>query len=132
MISEGQAYATIPVTDMQQAREFYGGMLGFPTMMEVENAATMYSAGDGSIFLVYAAAGPSNGEHTTVGWLVSDLPAEVGALKAKGVAFEEYDLEIPGAGSIKTENSIATVGRVSSAWLKDPEGNVLSLTALDM
>jgi catechol 2,3-dioxygenase-like lactoylglutathione lyase family enzyme len=132
MISEGQAYATVPVTDIQQARAFYGGTLGFPTMMEVENAATMYSAGDRTIFLVYAATGPSNGQHTTIGWLVSDLPTEVAALKAKGVAFEDYDLQIPGVGQIKTENSIATTGPVSSAWFKDPEGNVLSMTALTM
>jgi len=36
----------------------------------------------------------------------------------------------PRCGAIKTENSIATTGPVSTAWFRDPEGNLLSITAL--
>ena len=53
------------------------------------------------------------------------IEAEAKEIKSKGVKFEEYDL--PKIG-IKTVNGIATIGNMKSAWFKDSEGNILSLT----
>ena len=47
----------------------------------------------------------------------------VDALRASGVAFEEYDL--PG---MKTKDGVATIGDTRAAWLKDPDGNILEIT----
>ena len=44
-------------------------------------------------------------------------------LRERGVAFEEYDL--PG---LKTEDGVATLGELQSAWFKDSEGNTIALT----
>jgi hypothetical protein len=44
-------------------------------------------------------------------------------LKERGVAFEDYDL--PG---LKTEDGVATLGELQSAWFKDSEGNTIALT----
>ena len=44
------------------------------------------------------------------------------ALKARGVIFEEYDMP-----SLKTINGVALMGPVKIAWIKDSEGNLLSV-----
>lgn len=57
-------------------------------------------------------------------WRVSDINAEVAALKAKGVAFEHFD--VPG---LEMEGDVAHSGaNVWTAWFKDPDGNLLGLT----
>ena len=55
-------------------------------------------------------------------WLTDDIEADVAALQARGVVFEEYDL--PG---LKTVNGVATIGESKGAWFKDSEGNLLAL-----
>jgi len=127
MITGASPYATIPVTDMRRAREFYEGKLGFKPMME-DPAALMFANDAGVPFLVYLTNSASNGEHTLIGFQVDDIEAEVAALKKAGITFEEYDMEIPGVGRLKTVNSIAETGPVRTAWFRDPERNVLSLT----
>ena len=53
---------------------------------------------------------------------VDDIAATVDALRAAGVAFEQYD-----AGPMKTdERGIAHPGP-KQAWFKDPAGNILSI-----
>jgi hypothetical protein len=56
-------------------------------------------------------------------WRVDDVEAEIAALKARGVVFEEYDM--PG---LETVNSIATGGGAKTAWFKDTEGNILAVS----
>ena len=55
-------------------------------------------------------------------WQVEDVEREVAELKARGVAFEEYDT--PG---MKTVNGIAAAGGAKTAWFKDTEGNILAI-----
>jgi hypothetical protein len=55
-------------------------------------------------------------------WKVDDLEREMAELRAKGVAFEDYDT--PG---MKTRNGIFTGGGSKAAWFKDTEGNIMAL-----
>jgi hypothetical protein len=55
---------------------------------------------------------------------VEDLDAVVDGLIAKGVSMEVYDM--PGVEF--DERGVAVAGNVKTAWFKDPEGNILSLT----
>ena len=55
-----------------------------------------------------------------MGFMTTDIEAEVRDLKARGVVFEDYD-----AGEIKTKDFIATVEDARAAWFKDPDGNIL-------
>jgi hypothetical protein len=55
-------------------------------------------------------------------WQVDDIEREVGELKKRGVAFEEYDMP-----DMKGENSIYTGGGAKAAWFKDSEGNILAV-----
>jgi hypothetical protein len=72
---------------------------------------------------MYPSAGAGTSKASTAFWAVDDVEAEVAALKARGVVFEEYDM--PG---IKMENSIATGGGAKTAWFKDSEGNIMAIS----
>jgi hypothetical protein len=63
-------------------------------------------------------------EHTILGFSVPDVPATVKALRDKGVTFNIYQ------GVSQDELGIWTApgGTVRVGWLKDPDGNVLSVT----
>lgn len=60
---------------------------------------------------------------TQLGWSVISLEEVVRALRAKGVVLESYPFMQQNALGIWTAPSGAKV-----AWLKDPDGNLLSLT----
>ena len=48
-------------------------------------------------------------------------------LRAKGVAFEEYD--VPEIG-LKTVNGIAEFEGTKAAWFKDTEGNIVNIISM--
>jgi len=63
-------------------------------------------------------------EHTILGFRVPDVRATVAALAAKGIAFQR----LPGAA--QDELGVLTLpgGTVHVAWMKDPDGALLSVT----
>ena len=60
--------------------------------------------------------------HSAAHFRVDDVAATVGELRARGVAFDEFDL--PG---LKTEDGVAMVGGRHFAWFRDPDNNVLAV-----
>jgi catechol 2,3-dioxygenase-like lactoylglutathione lyase family enzyme len=113
---------------LNRARKFYSDKLGLePT--EQRPGGLRYRCGN-CFFVLFESTGEASGSHTQMGWEVDDIEATVTALKARGVAFEEYDL--PG---LKTVNGIAEIeGNYPSkgvgekgSWFKDSEGNLLSI-----
>ncbi len=119
MLAERRAHTTLPSSDVDALRPFYEGTLGF-TPRVVLNGAVMYDAGSGTVFAISRAGVPSSGSHTQMAFTVPDVEAEVMALRARGVVFEDY--ETP-----KTEGGIATIGAGRAAWFKDPQGNLLAV-----
>jgi hypothetical protein len=71
---------------------------------------------------LYPTPGAGTSKASQAFWQVDSVEAEVAELRARGVAFEEYDM--PG---IKTVNGIATAGGTKAAWFKDSEGNIMAL-----
>ena len=112
----------IPVADVARARRFYEGTLGLKPREEYAGGV-IYECGHGSWVFMYPSAGAGTSKASTAFWAVDDVEAEVAALKARGVVFEEYDM--PG---IKMVNSIATAGGAKTAWFKDSEGNILAIS----
>jgi len=121
MLTDYRMHATLPTPDLERARRFWGGTLGFSVDREVEGAI-MYRAGKDSRFTVFLTANESRGGHTQAGFVVADVSAEVAALQAKGVVFEEYDHP-----TLKTEGGIAKTAAGYSTWFKDPDGNLIGL-----
>ncbi len=119
MLADHPIHATLPATDLERAKRFYTEKLGLTAGSEAPDGV-FYRSGD-TRFLVFPSGGTASGTHTQLSWTVDDIEAEVAALKARGVLFEEYDFP-----SLSTINGVASMGPVKIAWMKDSEGNLLS------
>ncbi len=124
MISERRVHVTLPVADLDRARTFYEATLGFKPS-DVQAGAILFQAGSGTLFAVTLSSGSASGTHTQMGFTTPDIEADVADLKSRGLAFEEYDYP-----TLKTVDSIATVGPTRSAWFRDSEGNIIGVVQL--
>ncbi len=123
MLSKREFHTTLPVQDLNRAKKFYAEKLGLQP--DSETAGGLVYRGKDSWFLLFPSMGASNGQFTQGGWETDDIEAEVAALKARGVVFEEYNYP-----NFKTVNSIATTGTNRAAWFKDSEGNLLGIVQM--
>jgi catechol 2,3-dioxygenase-like lactoylglutathione lyase family enzyme len=121
MLTERRVHPTIPTSDLAKTRRFYEDVLGFEPMRELP-FAVLYQAGEGSLFAVSRSSGATSGTHTQMAFTTPDIEAEVAALRARGVRFEEYSMP-----SLTTVDGIADMDPIRAAWFKDPEGNLLGL-----
>jgi catechol 2,3-dioxygenase-like lactoylglutathione lyase family enzyme len=122
MLSSKNAVATVAVRKLDAARRFYEDTLGLPVTGTEGDEVVAFRSGDSSLF-VYRSQYAGTNRATAVTWVVGDeVDAIVRDLKAKGVAFEHYDL--PG---MKREGDVHVGGGIRTAWFKDPDGNVLSI-----
>ncbi len=122
MLEKIDAMATIGVKDLKVARKFYEGTLGLKPVRTEETGVIGYKSGNSSI-LVYESRYAGTNKATAVTWVVGDsLENIVSGLKAKGVAFEHYDM--PG---MTRKGDIHVAGKMKNAWFKDPDGNIHSL-----
>lgn len=124
MLNQAKAYATIPVADLGRAKQWYEEKLGLKPAAEMEGGA-LYETGGGSRFVLYPTDHAGQAPQTVMTFEVADVVAEVKDLKGRGVVFEEYDS--PG---MKTVDSIATMGSIKGAWLRDGDGNILGVVQM--
>ncbi|MDQ2844514.1 MAG: VOC family protein [Acidobacteriota bacterium] len=129
MLKHSDVAARLPAQDLERAKAFYAEKLGL-IPVEERPGGLRYQCGNGW-FSLFESSGRPAGSHTQMGWEVEDLDATVADLRARGVAFEQYD----GSG-LKTINDIAQVqGNYPSrgslgeraAWFRDSEGNLLGI-----
>ena len=73
-----------------------------------------------------SAANAGTTSATVAGWFVDDLDQTMAELSARGAAFERYDQ--PGLAT--DERGVFDAGRFRAAWLRDPDGNTLAITAV--
>jgi catechol 2,3-dioxygenase-like lactoylglutathione lyase family enzyme len=121
-LRESPVAATIPVSDLARAREFYEGTLGLTGGKDQDDGGHTYPSG-GSLIHVYpspANAGASGA--TLAAWMVDDVEGAVDELIAKGVTFEQY-----GEPLSTDEKGIARIGGSEMAWFRDPDGNILAI-----
>jgi catechol 2,3-dioxygenase-like lactoylglutathione lyase family enzyme len=124
MLTSTTATATVAVKDIAKAKQFYEGTLGLQRAGVEEMGTLLYQAG-ASTLLVYPSQFAGTNRATAVTWVVGDrLDQVVQSLKAKGVAFEHYDLP-----DTKRQGDIHVAGSVRNAWFKDPDGNIHALVA---
>jgi catechol-2,3-dioxygenase len=122
MLGDKEPTASLGVKNIDVARRFYEGTLGLKKLPGEEPGALVYKAGSSTI-LVYESQFAGTNRATAVTWDVGkDVDGLVKALKAKGVAFEKYD--IPGA---TRQGDIHVQGARRLAWFKDPDGNIHAL-----
>ncbi len=123
-IQDCQVGATIPVTDMAKAKEFYEGKLGLSGGTERGDGGVTYDCAGGTRVHVYPSpdnAGKSDA--TLAAFETEDADAQIDELSSNGVEFEQYD-----TGQFKTnEKGIADLGGTRGGWFKDPDGNLLAV-----
>jgi catechol 2,3-dioxygenase-like lactoylglutathione lyase family enzyme len=124
------AGAVLRAEDLARAKSFYTDVLGLKPMdIQGPGDEGMFSAGQGSMILIYERPGMPAPQNTTLGFSIPpDRFDEVAdALRSKGVKFEEYDL--PEIG-LKTTNGIAEYEGTKAAWFKDTEDNIINIVAM--
>jgi catechol 2,3-dioxygenase-like lactoylglutathione lyase family enzyme len=124
MLNQGTVVATIAVKDLAAAQEFYGEVLGLEELDEQPGGVT-YGSGDGRLF-VYESEYAGTNKATAASWQITDIEPVVRDLKERGIDFEHYD-DIPG---MTREGDLHVMGNMKSVWFKDPDGNILNVTAM--
>ena len=121
MLQKSPMYAYLPAKDVERARRFYEGQLGFKAKEETAGGVVYEFAGGTACFL-YPTPNAGTSKASQAFWQVEDIEREVAELKNRGVKFEEYDMP-----EMKSANSIYTGGGARAAWFKDSEGNILAV-----
>jgi catechol 2,3-dioxygenase-like lactoylglutathione lyase family enzyme len=120
MLTASMVVATIPVTDLDRAKQFYGETLGLELLWETPVAAR-FRTGAVSELSVFKRP-PIDTVHTLAHFEVADIDAEVADLVSRGVEFHDYT-----DGPLATTGHIAQLGPARCAWFLDPDGNTLGL-----
>ena len=120
MITATMAVPTIPVTDLERSKAFYGDTLGLTFLWQTP-VAVRYGCGPASEISIFKRP-PVTADHTLAHFEVTDIEAVVADLQSRGVAFLDY-----AQGPLATTGHIATIGPARAAWFTDPDGHTLGL-----
>jgi catechol 2,3-dioxygenase-like lactoylglutathione lyase family enzyme len=120
MLDNSMIVATVPVTDLDRAKRFYGETLGLTFLWE-NPASVRFGCGGGTQLSIFRRAS-STADHTLAHFEVSDIEAVVLELEDREVSFIDY-----AEGPLQTTGHIARVGPARAAWFHDPDGNTLGL-----
>lgn len=120
-LSNARVRATIAVSDISIATEFYEGVLGLtPEGDAPMEQVRIYLCGSGSVLQVYASEHAGTATATVASWSAEDFGQVVDELAAKGVTFESYGLPA-------TKKGVHTFGEHQVVWFRDPDGNTIAL-----
>jgi catechol 2,3-dioxygenase-like lactoylglutathione lyase family enzyme len=123
-LADAEVGATIPVSDMGRALEFYEGKLGLSGGVDQADGGRTFTLAKGTKIHVYPSpdnAGKSGA--TLAAFAVGDVGSTIDELAGNGVAFEQY-----GEPFNTDERGIARFGEdLEGAWMKDPDGNTLGV-----
>jgi catechol 2,3-dioxygenase-like lactoylglutathione lyase family enzyme len=123
-LSDVPIHATVAVSDMTKATEFYEGKLGFSSGEESGDGGKTYPGGAGTKLHIFPSPHAGKSTATMAAFDAgSDFEKAVDELTSNGVTFEQYD------EPMKTdEKGIATMDDVKIAWFRDPDGNTFGLS----
>jgi catechol 2,3-dioxygenase-like lactoylglutathione lyase family enzyme len=116
--------ASVAVTDIAQAAEFYEGKLGLVPGEQQSDESRVYPCGAGTSLHVYESPTQAGrGTATVATWYVTDLADVVDELGSNGVTFERYDDPALSAD----ERGIHELDDGRVAWFTDPDGNTFAI-----
>jgi catechol 2,3-dioxygenase-like lactoylglutathione lyase family enzyme len=125
MLGSESLMAFLATTNPVRAKSFYEQTLGLRLFADEEHALVFDA--HGTMLRIQKVQKFSAAPHTALGWHVPDIARAVAELQAKNITFERYPFMEQDASGIWTAPGGAKV-----AWFKDPDGNLLSLTEMDM
>ena len=122
MLGDKDAAANIAVKNLERARKFYEDTLGLTQIGSEGQEVIIFKSGN-SVINVYKSQYAGTNKATAVTWVVGqDVEGYVQQLKAKGIAFEHYDM--PG---VTRNGDVHVADDMKVAWFKDPDGNILNI-----
>ncbi len=125
-LQNSRVEAAIAVSDLGKAKHFYEDQLGL-TPSEEDETGVRYRCGEGTgIFVYLSVENAGKSEATMAGWFVDDLDETMAELASRGVTFERYSQ--PGLET--DEHGVFDGGDFKAAWIRDPDGNTLAITAV--
>jgi len=123
-LSSYRVSASVAVSDISEAAQFYEGKLGLQPGPEQSDESRIYPCGGGTSLHVYVSPmATARGAGTLATWYVSDLDRLVDELGAAGLAFERYDDPALKAD----ERAIHELDDGRVAWFSDPDGNTFAI-----
>lgn len=117
----GSVYPTLPVVNLERAKNFYREKLGLKVVQEDPSPGVLLQAGGCHIYLYQRAA--TKADHTVAAFTVDNVEATMKELRAKGIVFEEYDLP-----NLRTVEGLFSMDGYKAAWFKDTEGNTVAIS----
>jgi catechol 2,3-dioxygenase-like lactoylglutathione lyase family enzyme len=122
MLGDKDAAANIAVKNLERARKFYEDTLGLTQIGSEGQEVIIFKSGN-TLINVYQSQYAGTNKATAVTWVVGqDVEDFVQQLKAKGIAFEHYDM--PG---VTRNGDVHVADDMKVAWFKDPDGNILNI-----
>ncbi|WP_127473487.1 VOC family protein [Microbacterium sulfonylureivorans] len=122
MFTPDRAFSGFAVADIDEAKTFYGDILGIPVSLN-EMGILELTLGSGATVIVYPKPDHEPAGFTILNFDVDDVEAAVDDLNARGVTTKIYD----DADFPTDEKGVARGMGPEIAWFRDPSGNVLSV-----
>jgi catechol 2,3-dioxygenase-like lactoylglutathione lyase family enzyme len=120
MLASSKLQTIIWTSRIDEAEQFYSGVLGLPFKGRF-HGALVYEVGGGDL-RVSPVPSTLPSIHTVLGFAVSNLSSVVTALNARGIQFECF----PGFPHDRA-GVLVTPDGAKVAWFRDPDGNLLSI-----
>ncbi len=120
MLATARLQTIVCTSRLQDAEQFYGGVLGLPLKAR-SHGALVFDVG-GSDLRVSPVPSLQPSAHTVIGFAVESLTEVMGGLSAKGVQWERFP-NFPHDES----GALTLPDGTQVAWFRDPDGNLLSL-----
>lgn len=124
MLQDSPFFAYIPARNVARARKFYEEKLGLKATAE-QAGGVVYEFVKGTSCFLYPTPNAGTSKASQAFWQVRDVDREIEELKARGVVFEDYDMQ-----GEKSASGAITAGGAKAAWFKDSEGNILAIVQM--
>ena len=119
MIGQKRTHANFSVNDLEAAKNFYVGKLGFNVKFEMEGMLLLES-GAGTLVGVYYKPDHKPWDSTVMGVEVDDVRQAVGELGSLGINVEK--IEGTDESGVMSDPQMG-----DAAWFRDPAGNWICL-----
>ena len=128
MLTDKKAFSSFSVNDIDKAKEFYQSTLGL-NVKKIEKGGGFsvleLDVTGGAKVLVYPKPDHTPATFTVLNFPVEDLEKTVDELTAKGIKFEQYDMDdmkTDAKGIVRSKGVGPDI-----AWFPDPAGNIISV-----
>ena len=128
MFIDKKAFSSFSVNDIDKAKEFYQSTLGL-NVKKIEMGGGFsvleLDVTGGAKVLVYPKPDHTPATFTVLNFPVEDLEKTVDELTAKGIKFEQYDMDdmkTDAKGIVRSKGVGPDI-----AWFPDPAGNIISV-----